>query len=124
MSFRTCFVPFDDAKVRRKMAHSKFFVGFLLRSMRQRRPFATKRGKGGEICRKNKETGRQGDKETGRQGDREIKWSTFVISSVIERSLHALRLVEMTKGKSARDDKRVVEALSRDLVNMIIPRQC
>ena len=37
---------------------------------------------------------------------REIKWSTFVISSVIERSLHALRLVEMTKGKGGRDDKK------------------
>ena len=52
MSFRTCFVPFDDAKLRRKMAHSKFFVGFLLRSMRQRVPIATKAGKGRNICRK------------------------------------------------------------------------
>ena len=67
-----------------------------------------------DTCSLLRQRGERGEKFVAKQGDREIKWSTFVISSVIERSLHALRLVEMTKGRGGRDDKRVVETLSRD----------
>ena len=59
-----------------------------------------------DTCALLRQRGERGEKFVAKQGDREIKWSTFVISSVIERSLHALRLVEMTKGKGGRDDKK------------------
>ena len=46
------FCLIDDAKLRRFSPHSKLFREILLKCIRQRRRFATKRGNGPKSCRK------------------------------------------------------------------------